>query len=290
MRSSYVTKTMLTSAALALAITPAMAEKAKDLSYLVGARAAGGETELQSRGFEYVTGKVEGGDTKVSFYWDAGDKDCVRVDTYDGRYTSITDASHSDCNQKSSGNGAAIAAAAIGAAALGAILLSRKSKDRPDAYQDVEVYGVQSGSARIFANPSKTARVRRQVREGSILRNYGCDNYEGESWCEVANTNGRNKGWARDRYLRPVGHSGGNSGPDWGYSQPAAFQDLIGSRAAGAMDELSRRGFVQVDNFTSGTGRYSIQWRAASRQCIQAIVANGRLENATDIQTHPRCR
>lgn len=290
MKSSFVTKTMLTTAALALAVTPAMAEKARNLADLVGARAAGGETELKARGFEYVTGTVEGGDTKVSFYWDAADKDCVRVETYDGRYTSITDASHSDCNQKGSGNGAAIAAAAIGAAALGAILLSRKSKDHPDAFQQVEVYGVQSGSARIFANPSKTARVRRQVREGSILRNYGCDTYEGESWCEVANANGRNKGWARDRYLRPVGHSGGTSSPNWGYNRPADYQDLIGSRAAGAMNEFSRRGFVQVDNFTSGTARYSIQWRAASRQCIQAIIANGRLENATDIRTHPKCR
>jgi len=60
--------------------------------------------------------------------------------------------------------------------------------------------------------------------------------------------------------------------------------------AAGDMDDLTKRGFRQVVNFASGDARYSIQWRAASHQCLQVITANGRIEPITDIQSQPKCR
>jgi hypothetical protein len=43
-----------------------------------------------------------------------------------------------------------------------------------------------------------------------------------------------------------------------------------------------------VDNFTSGNTRYSIQWRAESRQCVQATIADGRIYDIRDIGSHPR--
>lgn len=154
---------------------------------------------------------------------DASRKDCIKVTTRDGRYTAITDTGASDCGQKGSGSGTAIGAAAVvGAVALGAILLSRKSKDRSDndtgyrpEWQQVEVYNLQSGTMKIFREPSKDARVVRGVSQGTVLRNFGCDDYRGESWCEVSLLNGRGEGWARDRYLRPIqtvnpGYPGGN--------------------------------------------------------------------------------
>jgi len=61
--------------------------------------------------------------------------------------------------------------------------------------------------------------VRREVAEGTQLRNYGRDEYGGESWCEVSTLDYRTRGWARDRYLRPAygaghypGHGSGTRG------------------------------------------------------------------------------
>ena len=382
MKSSLAARLVATAVSTAMVATPVLAEKANRLSDLVGTSAAGGQTALESRGFAYVSGKEEG-TTKVSWYWHARDKNCIRVETSDGRFSAISDASDADCGHKSSGSGAVATAAVIGAVALGAILLSRKSKNSNSGYQQdwqqVEVHGLQSGSLRIFAKPSKNARVRGEVGAGAILRNYGCDSYEGETWCEVDTMDGRTRGWARDRYLRPAegggyyppGSGGGwsgsgdlvevqglqsgmltiNSGPsksdpvvgrvragtqlyrmgcqsaggeNWcqvatvdrrmhgwtrerylrsvsggggyyppsgGGTRPAEYRDLVGSRAASALDEMARRGFQQVDSFQSGyNGSGTVWYHRAANQCVQVITVDGRVDSAVEIQHHPRCR
>ena len=75
-----------------------------------------------------------------------------------------------------------------------------------------------------------------------------------------------------------------------GYAQVAHYNDLQGARAAGGMDEMSRRGFRQVDNFTSGDTRYSIQYKADTRQCVQVTIADGHFYDLRDIGQHPKCR
>jgi hypothetical protein len=60
---------------------------AADLQDLVGARGAGGETELQSRGYNYVAGN------KWSNGWH-----CVTVHTADGHYKSIVDTPMANCH------------------------------------------------------------------------------------------------------------------------------------------------------------------------------------------------
>lgn len=60
---------------------------AADLQDLVGARGAGGETELQNRGYDSVAGN------KWSNGWH-----CVTVHTADGRYKSIVDTPMSKCH------------------------------------------------------------------------------------------------------------------------------------------------------------------------------------------------
>lgn len=60
---------------------------AADLQDLVGARGAGGETELQSRGYNYVAGN------KWSNGWH-----CVSVHTADGHYKSIVDTPMAHCH------------------------------------------------------------------------------------------------------------------------------------------------------------------------------------------------
>ncbi|MFN3864106.1 MAG: hypothetical protein ACK4RT_07480 [Erythrobacter sp.] len=284
-----------------MAITPISAKKADSLRDLIGVSGASAETELSQRGFEYISGnKTNSG--SVTHWWHRDGKDCVVVEVNDGRVARINDTRAEDCGKKS-GNDAAIAAAAIGAVAIGALLLSGKDKDKHreqynQAWQEVQVFNTQSGFARIFRKPDKNARVRDEVREGTFLRNFGCDNYNGESWCEVTTMNGRTRGWARDRYLRVTGnYPGGGSGGDWGGSGGSwggagggQYGYLAGTRPARAEDALRDRGFRNVDRFNSGRTYYTIWYSRRTSECVQMAVANDRVESVDDIRTHPRCR
>jgi hypothetical protein len=72
---------------------------------------------------------------------------------------------------------------------------------------------------------------------------------------------------------------------------PVKLDDLQGARAAGALDEMERRGFRNVDGFQSGAnGSGTVWWTGASRQCMQLITVDGRIDSVTDIKTHPKCR
>lgn len=295
-------------AVAAMAAAPISAKKAESLRDLVGVSGASAETQLQQRGFEYINGN-KNDYASNSYWWDRNGKDCVIVEVMNGRVVTINDTKSEDCGHKSSNDGA-IAAAAIGAVALGAILLSRKDKDRHrDEYQqdwqEVQVHNTQSGSLRIFREPNKNSRVREEVREGAVLRNYGCDNYNGESWCEVRTMNGRNSGWARDRYLRATGNypgngwggsggsGGGYPGGGWGGSGGSGNGDygyLTGARPERAEDTLRQRGFRNVDSTNSGRTYYSIWYSVRTRECLQMAVADNRVSSVVDIQRHPRCR
>lgn len=220
MKHSLSARMLAASVSASLIATPVSAKSADSLQDLVGIRASAGESALQARGFEFAKAGDDTADSRSTYWWNRSRDDCIMVRTADGRYVEIRNSSDSDCSKGSGGSGGAIAAGVIGAAVLGAILLSRKDRNKPTDggyqhdWQQVEVYNLQSGSMRIFDSPSTNARVRAQVRAGTILRNYGCDQYGGESWCEVATINGRTTGWARDRYLRPA--YGEDQYPGWG--------------------------------------------------------------------------
>lgn len=128
-----------------------------------------------------------------------------------------------------------------------------------------------------------------RVGNRTLLNRLGCERISKESWCRITTTDRQMYGWAREDFLRPVSNAGYYP-PAGDYYQPAQFRDLIGARAAGAMDALQQRGFTQVDSFVSGNARYNIQWRGSSRQCLQVIVSDGRIDNITEIGSHPRCR
>ncbi|MCX7305185.1 MAG: hypothetical protein NTV73_12755 [Hyphomicrobiales bacterium] len=69
--------------------TPAYSPPVSDL---VGAKAAGGETEMMSRGF--VSARTKG---LTSYWWHAPSVTCVATVTGDGRYQSVTTVAASDC-------------------------------------------------------------------------------------------------------------------------------------------------------------------------------------------------
>ena len=212
MKPNLTARIVASTVIASLIVTPALAKSADTLQDLVGAHGAGGETQLRARGFEHVS-TTEQTTSKLSYWWNGSRNDCIQVRTYDGRYTAITDVAASDCGKKA-GSGAAVAAGVIGAIAIGALLLSRKDRNNNNNnygdsgyqqdWQQVEVHNLQSGSLRIFDSPSTTAYVRSEVGAGTLLRNYGCDNYNSELWCEVSTLDNRARGWARDRYLRPA--------------------------------------------------------------------------------------
>lgn len=75
----------------------AAAQSASDVDDLVGARAAGGETQLLSRGYESRMGNVVG-DTRYTFWWNARTGRCISVATADGRYSAITVVPAENCD------------------------------------------------------------------------------------------------------------------------------------------------------------------------------------------------
>ena len=306
MKNRFVGYAAASLAVTATAIAPISAKKAETLRDLVGVSGASAENQLSQRGFEYVSGTT-GNAASTTYWWHQGGKDCVVVEVNNGRVARINDARAEDCGKKSGGsNDAAIAAAAVGAVALGAILLSSKDKDKHrDQYQqdwqEVQVQNTQSGRLRIFREPDKDARVREEVREGTYLRNYGCDRYNGESWCEVRTMNGRTSGWARDRYLRVTGNypgngwggSGGSGNGSWGGSGGSGngqYGYLTGARPERAEDVLRDRGFRTVDSYNSDRTYYSIWYSRNTRECLRMTVANNRVSSVYDIRNHPRCR
>ena len=107
----------------------ALAQNASQLGDLIGARAAGGESDLESRGYTFISGAPAYGGAKAGFWWNASSKTCVRVETFDGRFRSIVNATGANCNQHGSSNNHErnTAAAVIGAVAIAAALAHRNN-------------------------------------------------------------------------------------------------------------------------------------------------------------------
>ena len=249
-------------AAAALVATPVLAEKASELTYINGSLGRDAESQLRERGFAHISTHKNDMGYVYSYWWDERDDDCVNVEVYDGRVMTINDASDQDCGHHKGNAGAAVAAVA-GAAILGA-LLSHKSHHHDDNKH--------------HENVEDEAHYDRGYTDG--LHNAAYHNYDRSN----AYSEGYQAG-VSERNANLSHHRGRG-----GYHPTVQFTDLQGARAAGGMDTLERRGFRQVDNFTSGNTRYSIQWNAATRQCVQVTIADGRLYDLRDIGRHPQCR
>ena len=258
-----LSKTALLAAGTALVATPVLAEKANQLVDINGMYGRDGERALRDRGFSHVSTHKNDMGYVYSYWWDERDDDCVNVEVYDGRIMTINDASDQDCGHHKGGDAAAAVGVAAGAAILGA-LLSHKShhhEDRKhhDNYDDEQAY-------------------ERGYSDG--LHNVAYHNYDRSTPYHNGYTAGVQQRAANTSYHH--GHGG--------YRATAPYKDLQGARASSGMDALSQRGFRQVDNFTSGNTRYSIQYDRTGRQCVQVTIADGRFYDLRDIGRHPRCR
>ncbi len=251
-------------ACTALIAAPAMARKASEMTDLVGARASSGESQMEARGFVQIDNKVGEYNTRHGYWWNGSDKNCLHVETYDGRYSSITDASKGDCNQKDGSGDAAVAVGAVAGVALLAALLSHKKHNHPDNQH--------------LADQQTEAQYERGYNDG--LHGAAYHNYDRSDSYSTGYSNGVEQKNSNTSYHHGRG----------GYSQVAKFDDLTNARASSADSALGQRGFGNVDAFKSGNTAYTIWYRRDSRQCLQMTVADGRVYDIRDIQQHPRCR
>ncbi len=90
----YLIKYVLAVAALSFA-TSAFAVTPNDVADLVGAKGAGGETQLMQRG--YINIKMKKG---TQYWWNDALQACIGVRVADGRYKTISGEKPASCDQK----------------------------------------------------------------------------------------------------------------------------------------------------------------------------------------------
>lgn len=256
----------LITAALVASPVAAVAKSASSLSDLIGAKGAGAEQDMESRGW-VVTDGHPGHSSQFTYWWNSSRKDCVMVKTADGRYDQITDVTPADCNQKS-GSGAGAAAGAVAGIALLAALASHKSGHHDNGSH----YGDQASEA----------QYERGFNDGLYnqpYHNYDRNEAYGSGYQNGVDQRQRNTSYRND-------HRNGA-----GYAASVDVSDLEGARGAGAESDMQSRGFRSVDGFQSGgNGKGTVWYNSRTRQCLQMIVVDGRVDSIQDIQTHPRCR
>lgn len=258
---SFSSQLLATSLIVLLAATPAFARGASDVRDLVGARGSSGESELENRGFIHIMTHEGGQYAKYSYWWNAQSKNCIQVETYDGRYANISDATKSDCHQRDNNSKDGAAAAAVGALIVGALLASKSHHRQGHDYNDIQ-----------------RGEFDRGYRDGLYSGSY--HNYNRDE----AYASGYQAGVdERNANLRDHQNRGG-------YYQTVTYRDLRGMDGVKAIDQMTSRGFKNVDTITSANTIYGIYYRSASRQCVQMTLADSRVYDIRDIETHPKCR
>lgn len=239
--------------------------QADTLKDLVDSKAAGGETELENRGYEHHhTAKDENG--SWSYWWSSTKKKCVMVLTSDGRYTKIDDAEKEDCGKKGGLSTTSKVAIAVAAAAAigGTAALVHKAHDHDDDKH--------------WDDGNRETEFERGHRDGLYNTSY-------HNWNNSRDYSSGYSAGVRERNNNTWYHSGRG-----GYQPHVYLNDLQGSRASGAESSMRSRGFRNVNTFKSGDASYQIWFNGVSRQCVQVIVSDGRYENVRDIGSSPYCR
>lgn len=209
----------LLTGALSMPSATVWAGPADDLGDLVGAKGAGGESDLERRGYTHID-TAKSRSAAYSYWWSNAKSSCVRVTTRDGRYQALIDVDPSDCGQTKKESGLSDGAkVAIGAAALlGVAALIHKSHQRDDrSYNEQQTADFERGYRDGLYNNSFSGRggsgeyndgYNKGVDERNQQSNYrysgngnGNPNY-GSNWTRCAAEGGycRVDGMARVRY------------------------------------------------------------------------------------------
>jgi hypothetical protein len=231
-----------------------------DVADLVGARGAGGETELGHRG--YVNHHVAKTATaSYSYWWSSSKKQCIRVQTDDGRYAQIVQVPNSDCNQKDAEGGMSTGAkVAIGAAALlGVAALAHKSHHRSDKRYDER----------------QSADFERGYRDG--LYNHPYHNYgDGREYSEGYSA-GVDERREQSSYRYGSEYRGGNRSHVY-------VGDLDNRDSDDARRQLERRGFRRTSDRRVGHDKHEwMFWNGSTRQCVKVRTRDDRVQSIRDV-------
>lgn len=228
-----------------------------DLRDLVGARAAGGETQLQSRGYENVKTETMP-DSKMGYWWRRSSSTCVMVQTRNGRYASIASTAPVNCqggNDMSSGGGSDTPSDLrdlVGARAAGG-----ETQLRNRGYEFVKT---SSGTDRKFSywwHESKSACVSvstYQARINAIVSTLPAD-------CD------------RD----PNAQASAND------ETPYDVRDLVGARAASGESQLRSRGYTFVKTEKGADRSFSNWWDRSNKICLNVVTIDGRYDTIMSV-------
>lgn len=176
---------------LAACAAPASAQTPADVADLVDARAAGGETQLEARGYRFITVNTVR-DTKWSFWWNERRRQCVSVATNDGRYSAIESVPAANCD-----------ASAAPAAPI-------RSEERTSGAERIFLSCIGSGSTPAtqsssgYSYDSKTRKY-----EPEYATTLGREAYSGDLTIEISGGLGRIR--PSGKLVSPI-HSGGVDG------------------------------------------------------------------------------
>lgn len=144
-----------------------------DFSDLVGARAAGGETELGKRGYKFIK-TTEGTDRKWANWWKASTKTCLTVATVNGRFDSIVSGTPADCTGGGSGGNSSGSSNKVDLSDLvGARAAGAETEMESRGFRNVKGRKSGSTSYTYWKNDDTNQCVQVAVRNGkvsSILR------------------------------------------------------------------------------------------------------------------------
>ncbi len=218
----------------------------RDVRDLVGARAAGGETTLISRGYKFIK-TTEGEDRKWANWWKASTKTCITVATVEGRYESIVTGPAADCQQQISSGSA--------------------SEGGSDEFEDLVGARASSGESELKGRGFKFVKTVKQ--DGRAYSNWW--KASSKTCLTVVTADGRydsiTKGIEAD--------CNSSSGSSAGGTNPVDLKDLVGSKAAGAETEMQSRGFRNVKGRKVGSTSYTYWKNDDTGQCVQVAVRNG---------------
>lgn len=231
----------------------AAAQTAPDVEDLVGARAAGGETQLLSRGYEARQSNVVR-DQRFTFWWNARTGRCISVSTMDGRYAAITAVPAPNCE---------------GGDASQPMPPSPPRAGARDAQSLVLVcYGAGSRPT-VTSEPSYSwDGERHKWKESSNLRS-GTQGFNSDVQIELYGDHGRIH---LGPDLVPPIHSGGHNGW-WDLTDLAVTPDRISARyRLNGMNRPQltvdrRSGHITIDAMTDFSGQCDIgDWGAGTRR------------------------
>jgi hypothetical protein len=223
-------------------VAPALAQIPSNLRDLVGARAAGGETELQARG--YALDHVDEGGSAKFGYWRRGDE-CVQVTTRDGRYLTIVEARNM-CRKKSSSSDASAVVAGVAIVGLAAALAAHK-KHHDDAGRDHDAEYERGYQAALYGSDYDDRHESEGYHEGFLAGQSERDN----------------RRFSNSRYVR---------------SAPRAAQEACSRRA----DEFQNRPYgssVPISVRDAGRGDWELTMATGSYRSRCTVSASGQVRS-----------